>query len=246
MHPRQIPVLSAQHRWAGLSRAGGGRSVTGSRNAHPNLPRYSQHSRAGTFGAIQIWSPGSLLTIDRTHTATACSGHLPIPRYEGHVGDTRLPLDRDRSRNAVTHTACPGRAYGTPAQCYLMLILERSTQQQSYPSYWEGAGLTPEAPFPSCSPQHSSRHTGAAGEEPRIPKLPSWGWPARRKASRERGHGLCSGCGAEREEADGRHPRNSSLFCSFMAYDKQGSKSPSGSPSSSLFICCSCWESASS
>lgn len=175
MHPRQIPVLSAQHRWAGLSRAGGGRSVTGSRNAHPNLPRYSQHSRAGTFGATQIWSPGSLLTIDRTHTATACSGHLPIPRYEGHVGDTRLPLDRDRSRNAVTHTACPGRACGTAAQCYLMLILERSTQQQSYTSYWEGAGLTPEAPIPILLPTTQLKAHGSHRRRATYPEAPELG-----------------------------------------------------------------------
>lgn len=35
-----------------------------------------------------------------------------------------------------------------------------------------------------------------------------------------------------------------SLFCFFMAYDKQGSKSPHSSPSSSLPACRSGWESA--
>lgn len=251
MHPRQIPVLLARHRWTGLSRAGGGCSVTGSRAGRPPKPAWVQPalcSRADTFGVIWIWSPGALLTIDGdTRSYSQFWPSLPIPRYEGHVGDNCLPLERDRLQNAVTHTVCPGRACGNTCPTRPELILETSIQQQSYTGCWEGVGLTPEAPIPILLPAMQLKaHRSCRRREPCVPKPPGQGWPAGRGASSERGHRLCSSCAAEREEADGRRPRNSSPFCSFMTNDKQGSKSPSGSPSSSLFIRCSSQESANS
>lgn len=79
-----------------------------------------------------------------------------------------------------------------------------------------------------------------------CPKAPELGLPMGRGASSEPGHHSCPGCGAQREEADGQHPKNSSLSCSFMACNKQGSKLPPAAPVAPSSSPPSCRESASS
>lgn len=125
----------------------------------------------------------------------------------------------------------------TPAQCDLMLVLETSTQRQSYQS--------PGGPDSRSPRSHPAPHNMTQGtQEPQekgatCPQTLELG-PAGRR------HSLLPGREAGREEADGQRPRIGSLLCSFTAYDKQGSKSPSSCPNSSLFIRCSHWESVSS
>lgn len=110
----------------------------------------------------------------------------------------------------------------------------------------EGCGPDPRTPR-----SHPASHNMAPGtEEPQekgatCPETLELG-VAGRGARNKRGHSPSPGCEAGMEEADGQRPRIGSLFCSFMAYDKQGAKSPSSCPNSSLFICCSHWEPASS
>lgn len=156
--------------------------------------------RQDTCGYSQCWPP------------------LPVPRYEGHIRDN-IPLDRDRPQNAITHTVCPERAWGTPTQHDLSLFWKHTSNSRATPAAGE-ARSAPRSPCSHPAPCDMAQGTWEPHEkEPRVPKPLSWGCPWGKEPAVSQDTIPCPGCGTEREEVDGQHTKNSSLFCSFMACD---------------------------